>query len=105
DAVPVAVGDAARLPCRSGVADLAIAFMCLHDIDDLEGAVAELGRVVVPGGRLCMAIVHPVNSAGRFEGELGAPDRAFVIRGSYFEHAGYEEGAGRDGPRLALCRH
>jgi ubiquinone/menaquinone biosynthesis C-methylase UbiE len=81
----VAVGDAARLPVRDGVADLAVAFMSLQDIDDLDGAIGEVARVLERGGRLCLAIVHPVNSAGRFEGESGDPTRPFVVRGSYFE--------------------
>ena len=55
--------------------------MSLQDIDDLAGAVAELGRVLAPNGRLCLAIVHPLSSAGVFadEGETSP----FVIAGSY----------------------
>jgi SAM-dependent methyltransferase len=83
--LPVAVADAAHLPLRDGCADLAVAFMALQDIDDLEGAVGELARVLGKGGRLCLAIVHPINSAGRFEGEHGDNSRPFVIRRSYFE--------------------
>src|SRR3990172_5088936 len=52
------VGDAAALPFATGVADLAVAFMSLQDMDDLAGAVAELGRVLERGSRLCLAIVH-----------------------------------------------
>jgi ubiquinone/menaquinone biosynthesis C-methylase UbiE len=51
--------------------------MVLHDVDDLDGAVREAARVLEPGGRLCLAIVHPMNSAGRFEGE--AADAPFRI--------------------------
>jgi ubiquinone/menaquinone biosynthesis C-methylase UbiE len=35
--------------------------MSLHDIDDMEAAVAEAGRVLVSGGRFCFAIVHPIS--------------------------------------------
>jgi hypothetical protein len=38
-----------------------------------------------PGGRLCLAIVHPINSAGKFEGERHDHDALFVIRGSYLD--------------------
>jgi len=41
--------------------DLAIAYMSLQDVDDLRGAVGEIARVLEPGGRLCLAIVHPLN--------------------------------------------
>ncbi len=91
------VADAARLPLRNEVADIAVAFMSLQDIDDLESAVLELGRVLTPGGRLCVAVVHPINSAGRFEGERGDATRPFVIRGSYFERARYVDDVERDG--------
>jgi SAM-dependent methyltransferase len=95
--IPTVLGDAARLPVRTEAADITVAFMSLQDIDDLEAAVGELGRVLTRGGRLCVAIVHPINSAGRFEGEHGDPTRPFVIRGSYFEQAHYVDDIERDG--------
>jgi len=54
-------GDAARLPWEAGAFDLALAYMSLHDMEDLAGAVGEIARVLEPGGRLCVAIVHPLN--------------------------------------------
>ena len=56
-------GDAATLPWQAGDFDLALAFMSLHDIDALADTVSEIARVLVPGGRLCLAIVHPLNRA------------------------------------------
>jgi SAM-dependent methyltransferase len=94
---PVVLGDAAALPLRSACADLVIAFMSLMDVDDLEGAVHEAARVLEAGGRLCVAIVHPINSAGRFTGERGDPDAPFVITGSYLEQSRYSELMERDG--------
>ena len=67
-AIPVAVADAAALPLGAGVADLAIAFMSLQDVDDLQAAVSEAARILAAGGRLCLAVVHPMNAAGTFEG-------------------------------------
>jgi ubiquinone/menaquinone biosynthesis C-methylase UbiE len=60
------VADAAALPLDDASADLAIAFMSLHDIDAMPVAVHEIARILERGGRLCLAIVHPINSAGRF---------------------------------------
>jgi hypothetical protein len=37
--------------------------MSLHDMDDLTGAVTQIARVLETGGRLCLAIVHPLNRA------------------------------------------
>lgn len=78
-----AVADAARLPLRSTNADLVVAFMSLHDIDDMAAAVAEAGRVLTPEGEFCFAIVHPLTSAGRFEdNQTGG---SFIIDESYME--------------------
>jgi SAM-dependent methyltransferase len=93
----VAVADAACLALKTGTADLAVAFMSLQDIDDLDAAVRDLARVLRQGGQFCFAIVHPINSAGRFEGEHGDTLRPFVIRGSYFERARYSDDIERAG--------
>jgi SAM-dependent methyltransferase len=62
-----------------------VAYMCLHDMDRMPAAVAEVARVLEPGGRLCAAIPHPVNSAGDFQGR--GPDAPFLIEGSYLDAA------------------
>ncbi len=95
--VPAGVADLARLPVRSGVADLAVAFMSLHDVDDLQPAVDESARILRPGGVLCAAIVHPVNSAGEFEAAVGDGLPPFVMRDSYLSTFRYHAKIDRDG--------
>jgi SAM-dependent methyltransferase len=56
--------DAAALPLADGAFDLAVAFMSLQDMEDPAGAIRETARVLEPGGRLVMAVVHPFASAG-----------------------------------------
>ena len=80
---PVVVADAARLPVRDRVADLVVAFMSLQDIEDLPGAVNEIARVLKPGGRVCLAVAHPLRSSGRFP--TRHPDSPFTIEESYFD--------------------
>jgi SAM-dependent methyltransferase len=89
------LADAAALPLDDASADLAVAFMSLQDVDDLAGAVRELARVLRPGGRLCMAVVHPLNSGGGFESD--DDDAAFRIEGSYFESRSYVQPIESDG--------
>jgi SAM-dependent methyltransferase len=93
------VADVASLPIPTGAADLAVAFMSLQDADDMPRAMAEARRVLGPGGRLVLAIVHPVNSAGGFEGdhEVRQP---FVIRESYFAQRRCTEDIERDHLRM-----
>jgi SAM-dependent methyltransferase len=99
-AIPVCVADAAALPFEGGSFDLVVAFMSLQDVDDLQGAVSETSRVLEPGGRLCLAIVHPLNSAGEFE-DLEADSR-FIISGSYMEPSFYEDDIAHDGMRMVF---
>jgi SAM-dependent methyltransferase len=76
------VADAASLPFADESFDLVVACNSLMDVEDMPTVVREIGRVVAPGGRLCVCITHPFRDAGRYESsEADAP---LVIRGSYF---------------------
>lgn len=61
--LPVLRADAAALPFADQSAALVVASMSLMDIDDFDGAVREIGRVLAPGRQLCLAVVHPFSSA------------------------------------------
>ena len=89
-----------ELPFEDGFADLVIAFMSLPDMDDADGAVREAWRVLEPGGRFCVALVHPINSAGRFEGD--EEEAPFVIRDSYFERRRYVDRIEKDGLEMTF---
>jgi SAM-dependent methyltransferase len=93
--IDVRLADAAALPLEDASVDLAVAFMSLQDIDDLPAAVCKSARVLEPGGRLCLAIVHPINSAGCFEQATVAAD--FVIKGEYLRAFRYADRVDRDG--------
>jgi len=101
----IRLADAGALPLDDASADLAIAFMSLHDIDLMPAAVREVARVLEPGGRLCVAIVHPINSAGRFETNETA-DARFIIAGDYLGTFNYSDTVERDGRSMTLhSRH
>ena len=95
------IADAAALPFEDGSADLAISFMALMDMDDMVGAVRELGRVLEPGGVLIAAVVHPINSAGEFVPREGVDDAPFVIE-SYLGQRRYEDRLERDGLEMTF---
>lgn len=90
----VHVGDAQRMPLADAAADLAVASMSLLNIDAMPEAVAEVARVLEPGGRFCFSLVHPHNSAK----PLGDHPDA----GSYFAEYGYAEQRGRDGREMTF---
>ena len=87
---------AAAMPLEDGVADLAIAFMSLMDMEDMPGAVAEIGRVLEPGGRFVAAVVHPINSAGEFVPRDGDEDAPFRIE-SYLHRRRYSDTLDKQG--------
>jgi len=89
------VADAASLPFEDGAFDLVVAYMSLMDFDDMPSAVAEAARVLEPGGRFVAAVVHPINSAGRFEDDDA--ESRFLIEDTYFESRRYTETLERDG--------
>jgi SAM-dependent methyltransferase len=94
------LADASALPFADGAFDCVVAFMSLQDVEDLEGAVREASRVLEPGGRFCVAIVHPLNSAGQFDGnDAGSP---FTISGSYLDSGYYADELARDGLELTI---
>ena len=98
------VADAAALPFPDASFGLVVAFMSFQDIDDLRGAIREAARVLAPAGRLCLAIVHPVSSAGVFtEREAEAP---LVIEGSYLDESRTDATFERDGLAMRfVSRH
>jgi SAM-dependent methyltransferase len=84
------VADAADLPFPDESFGCVVAFMSLQDLDDLDGAVSESARVLAPGGAVCVAVVHPLNSAGTFVG-TDDPEAPFVIEGSYLDVSYYAD--------------
>lgn len=98
------VADAAELPFADASFGLVVAFMSFQDVDDLDGAIREAARVLDRGGRLCLAIVHPLNSAGSWR-ERSA-ESAFLIEGSYLDESVTDETFERDGLAMRfVSRH
>jgi SAM-dependent methyltransferase len=83
------LADAAALPFPDGHADLVVAFMSLMDVDDMPGAARELARVLEPGGRLALAVVHPINSAHELDREH--PEDRLVLTENYFDRRRYRD--------------
>jgi SAM-dependent methyltransferase len=95
---PVVVADAARLPLHDGAADLVVAFMCLHDLDELEPVVLEMARVLSQDGRLCVALLHPLVTAklagaypvqGRYQHTVERGGRRMLYAGIHRPLAAY----------------
>ena len=96
--------DAADLPFGDETVDLAVAFMSLMDVDDMQGAVRETARVLEPGGRFAVAVVHPFDSA--HEVDRSHPESRLVPAESYFDRRRYRDEIERDGLSMTFeSRH
>lgn len=80
DGVPLHVGDlAAPLPFADDAFDLVTASLVLHYLEDWSAPLAELRRVLAPGGRLLVSVNHP------FVRTHGFPDEDYFATRQYSE--------------------
>ena len=58
------IADVTALPFDDAVFDTVVSFMVLQDVEDYQQVIREAARVLRRGGSFCLAIVHPLSSAG-----------------------------------------
>lgn len=76
----VLVADLAKpLPFRTGEFDDVVASLVLHYFEDWSGPLAELRRVMKPGGRLILSVNHPVIRP------VAYPDEDYFVISPYTE--------------------
>lgn len=80
---------AAKMPFDTGAFDLVVAYNVLMDVEDVPAVVAEMGRVLAPGGTMVVSIVHPFIDSGRFAGE--EMDAPLILEGDYFGRKRFSE--------------
>jgi SAM-dependent methyltransferase len=73
-------GRAEALPFPDASFDLVVAYNSLMDVADMEASVDEAARVLVPGGRLCACVTHPMADAGAW-----LDDEHFAVTEAYLE--------------------
>lgn len=69
---------AESLPFDPASFDLVVSYLTLIDIDDYRNAIAEMTRVLRPGGSLLIANLNSFSTAGRWHGE-GAAATGYLI--------------------------
>lgn len=94
------VADAAALPFEDSAFSLVIAYMSLMNVDDLDGVVAEAGRVLERGGQLCAAVLHPLFAAGAWVDKDSA-ESTFAVA-DYFDGPPKALVSDRDGIRVTF---
>jgi malonyl-CoA O-methyltransferase len=99
-------GDAARLPFRAGSVDLVFSSLMLQWCDDLDAALAEVARVLKPGGLFLFASFGP-DTLRELRSAWAAADAAVHVNafvdmhdlGSAMQRSGFSE------PVLDVDRH
>ena len=75
-------GDAASRSLLEGeVFDAAVCSFGLSDIDDLDGAIATVGRLLVPGGRFVFSLLHPCFAGGQDVSASWPPSSSYYDEG------------------------
>ncbi len=88
--VELRTGDLLALPVETGSVDLAVCALALSHCPRLEAPIAELARVVRPGGRVILSDLHPFLTAIGVTAFFVADDgRAGQVRSYHHPHATY----------------
>lgn len=101
-------GELESLPYQDGSFDLAVVSLALCHLADPAPAVAELGRVLTPGGHLVITDPHPMGNGmiggQAFYGGI-APGRPMTwVRNHYHLASTWFDAFGRAGLQVAECR-
>jgi ubiquinone/menaquinone biosynthesis C-methylase UbiE len=97
-------GDLSSIPAPSGAFDLVVCGLALAHVADLHGAVAEMARVLRPGGVAIASVLHPLLAHLGWHAPFvdGEGQRRFV-REHPHEHAAYFDAFRRAGLRVRDC--
>jgi SAM-dependent methyltransferase len=93
------LGRAEALPFADASFDVVVTYNVLMDVADMPAAVAEAGRVLMPGGCLCVCVTHPFSDAGRWA-DRDDHDSPFVVEGSYLGAQPFQMTIERDGKTM-----
>ena len=92
-------GPAARLPFADASFDAVVACLVFEHIDDVDEAIAEVARVLRPGGRFCFFLNHPLlqtpNSGWIDDQFLDPPEQYWRI--GAVPRRGRDDRGGREG--------
>jgi ubiquinone/menaquinone biosynthesis C-methylase UbiE len=97
-------GDLEHLPVRSEAVDVAVCGLALAHLPSLDVATAELARVLRPGGRLVVSVLHPTLVALGWHAPYETPEgpRGFVREHDHL-HGDYLRAFAAAGLRVDEC--
>lgn len=80
---PLARADLLALPFAAASLDLIVCGLALGDVDALDRAIDELGRLLRPGGRLLYSVVHPSGQQQGWRRTFDADGRRWAVSGHW----------------------
>ena len=86
----VRAGRRRRLPFADGSFDAVVACLVFEHIDDVDAAIAEVARVLAPGGRFCFFLNHPLlqtPGSGWIDDQVLDPPEQYWRIGPYLPEA------------------
>jgi len=92
-------GSATSLPLASGSVDVAVACLVFEHITDVDAALAEVARVLAPGGRFLFLLNHPLlqtPGSGWIDDQVLDPPEQYWRVGPYLTEATTMEEVERD---------
>ena len=90
---------AAALPLASGSCDAVLACLVFEHIDDVDGALHEVGRILRPGGRFVFMLNHPLlqtPESGWIDDHVMEPPEQYWRLGPYLREASTMEEVQKD---------
>jgi len=90
---------AKALPFRDGVFDAVIACLVFEHIVDVDDAIAEVGRVIAPGGRFLFFLNHPLlqtPNSGWIDDQMLDPPEQYWRIGPYLDESVMLEEVAKD---------
>ncbi|MGH2887395.1 MAG: class I SAM-dependent methyltransferase, partial [Solirubrobacteraceae bacterium] len=97
-------GDLRSLPSDDATFDLIVCGLALAHLSELDSAVRELARVLAPGGRLIVSVLHPLQALLGWHAPFTGSDgqRGFVREHPHL-HADYLSAFAKAGLDLRAC--
>ena len=94
------------LPFADGSFDAAVACLVFEHIDDVDAAIAEIARVLEPGGRFCFFLNHPLlqtPGSGWIDDQILDPPEQYWRIGPYLAGGGDDRGGRARACTSASC--